>query len=587
MDVLADGLSVLQGRGQTVFSILLMILWGQVVFVSLLHKISKFRFTPAEYISIGSVGWIFPVTVMAPAIFIGHLWLDEMGIYLVIILAIIFFVLSLIHIRDLIPAFLIFISILLIPLILRLAFISKLALPIYFDSAEHYRIIKELSAFFTSHTFESPTINYYHIGFHLISAALIKLFGLNTADTMLVFGQVILAILPFSLFFIVKQESNSTAVAVFTCLLAGFGWHMPSHLMNWGKYPALLSLVCIIFVINLFYILFKNNHGRSLYILSSFGILISVLIHSRTAILFVFLALSILLTYWFQRRSSKIQISAFAFILLILIIEFWFVQNAPALSLLISGYIHRDIWMLFLVLTLLPFAILYFPTQAFFLLGSLSTLTLGLFIPVHLPNLGLLTLLDRPYVQALLYLPLSLLGGFGMAGLFQVIRKITLNQKQLEYGVAFLFTGFVVWNAIINQSFLPSDGCQITTRDDLAAMQWINISLPGKSIFYIASTQLNVTLHEQVILPSGVDGGIWVQPLTSRRSIYFGRDTNFGSAKSHDQVCQIQESYIYVGGMPQSFPTAQLERHPDWYQLVFTLPQARIYKVIGCQSPPT
>ena len=583
MDVLADGLSVLHDRIQAVISIFLVIIWGQVIFISLLYKTSKFRFTPAEYISIGSGGWIFPVAIMSPAIFIGHLWFDEMGIYLVIILATIFFVLSLIHIRDLIPAFPFFISILLIPLILRLAFISKLALPMYFDSAEHYRIIKELSAFFTSHAFESPTINYYHIGFHVIGAAFIKLFGLNTADTMLVFGQVILAILPFSSFFIVKQESNSTAAAIFTCLLAGFGWHMPSHLINWGKYPALLSLVCIIFAINLLYLLFKKNHRRSFYILISFGILISALIHSRTVIFFVFIALSILLTYWFQRRSSRIQVSAFVFIVLTLIIEFWFIQNTLVLNPLINGYINGDIWMLFLVLTLLPFAMLYFPPQTFFLLGSLSALMLGLFIPLHLPSLGLLTLLDRPYVQMLLYLPLSFLSGFGLAGLFQVVRKIALNRSQLEFSAVLLFTGFVVWNTIINQDFYPSDCCQITTHDDLAAFQWINISLPGDSIFYIAFTQLNVTSYEQGILPSGVDGGIWIQPLTSRKSIYFGSDTSFEAAESHDQVCQTRESYIYVGGMPQSFPTAQLERHPDWYQLVFTLPQARIYKVIGYQ----
>jgi hypothetical protein len=40
-----------------------------------------------------------------------------------------------------------------------------------------------------------------------------------------------------SLFFITKRETGSNIAALFTSLLAGFGWHMPGHAVNWGEIP--------------------------------------------------------------------------------------------------------------------------------------------------------------------------------------------------------------------------------------------------------------------------------------------------------------------------------------------------------------
>jgi len=56
-----------------------------------------------------------------------------------------------------------------------------------------------------------------------------------------------------------------------------------------------------------------------------------------------------------------------------------------------------------------------YPRLAFSALLTVALLTGGLFIPV--PGSPYLTLLDRPLVEMLMFIPLAILGGLGCAGL--------------------------------------------------------------------------------------------------------------------------------------------------------------------------
>ena len=80
-------------------------------------------------------------------------------------------------------------------LILRLAFLTDLSLPLYFDSATHYRIIQSIQEFITSgHTVwpTSVTGKYYHLGFHTAAAILGTIFNIPVREIILLLGQVIL-----------------------------------------------------------------------------------------------------------------------------------------------------------------------------------------------------------------------------------------------------------------------------------------------------------------------------------------------------------------------------------------------------------
>ena len=131
--------------------------------------------------------------------------------------------------------------------VLRLAFVRGLLLPQYFDSAAHYRLIRSLvevaGGVASSSSIAIPSVNYYHLGYHVLLAGVVSITGLPLSSLMLIFGQLMLALTPLSVYAFAHRASGSAPAALLAVVLAAIGWYMPAFAANWGKYPALLSLL--------------------------------------------------------------------------------------------------------------------------------------------------------------------------------------------------------------------------------------------------------------------------------------------------------------------------------------------------------
>jgi hypothetical protein len=576
-----DGMEMLGYYSRTVLYLLLMVVWGMLI----VHRFLEKRFNPhlksEDYISLLMSGWIVPVLLWA-GLYTGSVLLFGETIGTALVILVMLLSLAFVSFKP-VPVSSTFMALFLlfaIFMILRFAFLKNTSLPSYFDSAEHYRLIR----YFVEPA-GNPPAPYYHTGFHVAGAAFVRFFDLSVLDFMLAGGQFLLAILPLSFFSIIRKETGSITAGLFVVVLASFSWHMPAHLMNWGKYPALLSLVFLSFVLNFAYLLHCNNSIKyrnfGNYLLLAVVMLVSIFVHARLLIVYGMLAAAYILASWRIRSSLKKQ--AFLIVIAVLLIEFIALQNNTTLRALLDGYISSDGWTLILLLALTPFAVKEFPNQTFFLLASLSFFVAGLFVPVHLPNVGTLTILDRPYVQMLMYLPLSLLSGLGLAGLVRFLQQRIPETKLPVYAALFVTFGVVLAHALFRHDYYPSECCQITNRDDLALLTWIDTSLPPEAFILIAASPVNVTSLEQAEIQAGVDGGIWVMPLTSRQSMPAWENLDFTSTTVHAEICERGLGYVYAGEMPQSFSAAQLDDNPAWYQLAFALPRAKLYQVMNCQ----
>ncbi|NOH00787.1 MAG: hypothetical protein HND47_01795 [Chloroflexi bacterium] len=586
MNIWLDGFRALGSHAWTLAWILLILAWGQLVTHRALFKIFGKGPAPAEYFSLSISGWFLPVGIWAVLLFsVSSVFGAAVGKVLAasILLLSLFVIVKKVG-RFSLP-FAALILFLAVSLVLRFAFLQKAVLPSYFDSAEHYRLIETFLK-----TMEIPVNGqgaYYHIGYHVLISVFVYFFQSNVIEVMLAFGQVILAILPLSLFFIVRRETGLDAAALFTVLLAGFGWHMPSHLLDWGKYPALLSLVGVHFVSSLGYVAYRNGQfdARRLpfYFLLGAGVFVTALIHTRSLVFFAVIGIAWLVAALQKRLDHQFQRITFAGILFILAVELVFVWQSPVLQTLVDGYRKTDIWMLALILVLSPFAVRFHSNLAFLLLLSLPLLISGLFVPIHIPGYGAQTLLDRPYVQMMMYLPLSILGGLGLSGLTQSLTRLKPDWLLPARLTAFLPFGLVIWNASLHHEFYPSDCCQLVTYDDLAAIAWMDKTLPPDANILIASANLYVTALESPETRTGVDGGIWIAPLISRRTTLAPIGLHLDQPEGHALLCGQNLSHIYAGGMPQSFNVDLLDGLPDWYQAEFALPSAKIYRVAGCE----
>ncbi len=604
MTALLDGLSALKDNWQLALGILSLVLLGQLLVYSVMRLIFGHRLTGEEYYSLGAAGWILPVSL------ISLLWymlrtvhLPQSSALIIIISPIILAIILFFRIKKqtarISKALLGLLLLFWISVPLRLAFVSKAILPLYFDSARHYVIIENLLGNIepsnTTASFPWLTTDYYHVGFHFLAAFLASIMQVEITKTTLILGQMILAVLPLSVFFIIKRGTKSDSAGMFAVLLAEFGWSMPAYAVNWGKYPALTSLALIQFVLCLAYLAVESRNTVStrknwaLYALLGSGILISGFFHSRSLVIIGIAMLAWVTARWWQNLPRLPRTLVFCLPILGILLEIIFIQTQEILDPLFEPYGPKGFLVTSIILLLSIFAQKTYPQLALSNILAIFLLLCSLFIPAIkiIPRFANLTLLDRPFVEMILYLPLSFLGGLGLAGLEQTLRRAqaTLGGLRILRGgyVGVLFSGLILGNALMQYEFYPSDCCNIVGRDDLAVIDWMDKNLPLDARILISATELIVQSSGSVQGYSAADAGAWITPLTDRVTIPLLYDTNLGKQKNFNSLCKMQINYIYIGAIGRSFHAPQLRARPDWYTSLLSMSRAEVYQVIGCK----
>ena len=550
-DLLINSFIVFKHNWELIFAILTFVLWGTSLILAVLIKITKQNFTDMELITLALGGWPAPALLVSIIILLLRTIISEEILFIAVIIFIIASAGLAIRAvsKDASLHSVLILIIFFIFIFIRLGFVADVILPSYFDSAEHYRIIHFFLNLQEPSKFIWPTTSYYHVGYHVIVAALVFMTKANIGQVMLLFGQIVLATIPFPIYFFIYRTTNSYMAALIGVTLAAFGWFMPAHAVNWGKYPALLSLLLIQFTLGLAII--KN---RWMFALS---LSVSILIHSRAVILLAVFGIAWMVSN--QLRNKRVLSFVLTGTMLGMMILLF--DRNQIIGPIFDPY---RIWVTLLVGLLSASVSRKFPHLIFF-----STLAmLGIFAMSFIPASSSFTLLDRPFVEMILFLPLAFLGGLGAVRLpkFAVI----------------LFAVIIIFHALTNYNFSPSDCCQLVKRDDAAALDWMDKQLPADAHIAIASADLSVDAFSAPMQGTGTDAGIWAAPLTGRAITTLPYYTDFFSQEVFNSLCEQQVTHIYIGSTPQSFRADFIKAKPAWYELVFHLPDAQIVRVLGC-----
>ena len=603
MEVVTNSISVLTREWKSVFGILYIFLLCSGIAYLGLRMLLNDGFSFSERLALSLAVGLIPLFTA-----IGLIWFSDLvlrvKINLVAVLEIVFLGIAGVYIYRSVkspkpvrnPSYvpLLLVLILGISIFLRLAFISKLVVPLYFDSAEHYSIIQGLIADF--HQFTLPTYSlltgsYYHLGFHVLAAAVSQALNVSIPDTMLILGQIILAVIPLPLFFLVRQITGSDLAGIISVLLGGWAWSMPAHAVNWGKYPALFSLLSVELALCVAWLVltnFKKTHRRILIGILVGSLVLSTFIHTRSLVLIAFAFFSFYIAGWWYRVSPSLRNTLFYFVLLILFVMLVVVQTNPVLNLVVDPYRGQGIWVTLLIAALLPFAYQEFPREAFSSIFSIVFLLGSMFISAAkwIPYTAAQALLDRALVEMVLFLPITFLGGLGLAGLARTLNKISFFQSKQQpwrrWAASVVILGVFILN-FTHYNYFPSC-CQIFTSDDQRAIDWINQILPPSTTIAIPSMEAILFDNDPTNWYAGSDGGIWISPLTGRKTTLFFSGTDFSSPDVFVQLCQKKVEYVYIGGTGQSFNAAQLSARMHWYEKVFSLSQTQIYNLLGCGS---
>jgi len=604
MKVLLDSLSALEDNWRLVFVILLIILSGQMLIWFSIKKILGEELTPDEYFSLGIGGWMVPASLVSLLWFLwGMTWARPSGaLTIFIIVAIPTLILFFRSGKETLPSskaiLIVLFAVFGICLFLRLAFVSEALLPPYSDSAQHYTIIKDLmgnpEASNATRSFKWPTTTYYHLGFHFLAAFITSVTHTEITKVMLVLGQMLVAVTPLSIFFIPRYATKSNSAGILAVLLAAFGWYMPAYAVNWGKYPALASLILIQFVLSLAYLVVQSRESLSkrkawaLYALLISTILISGFVHSRSLIVIGIAVLTWIVANWWRKLARLPRALVFFLLITGIVIEIIYIQAQGMLHLLFDPYGAKGLLVTLLILFLSIFAQRSYPQLTFATILGIFLVICAIFIPMlpFIPGYFNLTLLDRPFVEMILYLPLSLLGGLGLAGLEKYLQFTQGRLGNFHFSwskyASVLCIGLVLINALSQYELYPSVCCAIAGPDDLVAIDWMDKNLPPNARILVSTVDL-------IVLASGTaqgylsgDAGAWITPLTDRVTIPRPYDSNFNQREVLDNLCKMDIQYIYVGEIGQTFNASQLMAHPDWYKSLLSMPKAGVYRIVGC-----
>jgi hypothetical protein len=455
---------------------------------------------------------------------------------------------------------------------LRLPFIHNLLVPPYADSVQHVLIVQDMlqpdqppQAFYT---LSLNLQTYYHFGFHALAAWLSGSTNTTPAETILILGQYFQALAVIAVYPLAHKIFKSTFAAWGVIILVGLFFAMPAHASNWGKYPAIASLVGISFCLGLFAVLQQAPQpgAKGPILLFWLGALATFFLHSRTLPVFllvflIFKSLSFLKIAWPApgHLTEEMGMAAFAVAGLLILMLFLIYDDLPLpfCFLIVFGFIAAFYFdfKTALGLTLFPLLII--------LLGGLPLF--ASFLPARFGSL-----IDAPYQALLLFLPASLLIWLAVEGLLHFFGQQDIYINPRVVLSVLLFAGCI--NALYFQDQRPSACCIFLDDDDLFSFEWMKRNLPVPTVVGIAATG-----DPGNYLPA--DGGAWLEPMTGIPTRKLAYNTDFPATTA--ALCTSGVKYLYLDALDNSFD--EFEVAQSGAQYIFGFETIRIY-ALGCED---
>ncbi len=426
----------------------------------------------------------------------------------------------------------------------RLVMVRDLATPAWVDSVHHAlltRLIMDNGSYPATYLpyFDfSPTM--YHPGFHSIAAAFTWLSRLDLARSLLVLGQVLNAFTVFSVYLFTKALTRSATAGLFASAITGFITPMPAYYTSWGRYTELTGLLLLPEIIALIRPWLEGiDHKKTGWVILLGGLSAGGLfmIHYRVLAFMACLVLAYFLIQLYRQPSSSsrhpiqllVLLLAMAVFAIILVLP-WFI---PTLSSTLLPSITANI----------PSSIPFFQgfswpylTSAFgkqaMALGGLGLLwgilkrerftfmiILWVVFLFFMANLGAFrlpgsSLISTPTVEIMLFLPISILGGYFVSQLINLWRQVIPSRLAAPaYGILLLSTAFLSYLGARQLAPILNPVTILSRQADLAAIAWLNENIPQGETVVINPFAWGYGLY------AGNDGGYWISPLVGRRTL--------------------------------------------------------------------
>lgn len=124
----------------------------------------------------------------------------------------------------------------LLAFVVALLQIRDLGAPLWVDSFTHAQHVQ----FILEHA-RLPTENFYHLGYHIITALAARLFDLSIPQALLLAGQFIWVLVGAAVFVLSRKISGGALAGLVAALCIWFLSPTPVYFITWGRYPLVLG----------------------------------------------------------------------------------------------------------------------------------------------------------------------------------------------------------------------------------------------------------------------------------------------------------------------------------------------------------
>lgn len=508
-------------------------------------------------------------------------------------------------------------------LVLRLVNLKGLELPLWVDSVHHSaitRLIAEQGAIPSSYRpYADVDRVYYHFGFHVASVVLAWLSGLDVERAMLVMGQILNSLSCASLYILTARWTGRSLAGLAAMIVAGTISLMPAYYVTWGRYTQLDGLVILPIAI---IIIQEALEHRSRRMITLAALLVAglFLVHYRVTLFLATFVLAYLLWQTFSRirhRQSLLELWSRALaigVIAALVTLPWWLRlltvllplDTLAVRMASSEDYNAVPWNLvstghnpsLLVLAGLGIVLTVWRDQE--RRSRVIMILLWIILTVLLVNPSLLGvqptwIINNFSTVIALFVPLSILVGFCVASLWQILeRRIPGQRLSGVNAVAFIALMLIaIWTApdMVN---IVNPITNLVTDDDLAALHWIHDFVPPNAIFLVNERRWQGETYV------GTDAGYWIPQLTGRRTTMPIALYSSGSpayAETVNKLARLIEAepdpdspafldtlrdygvtHVYIGAKGGPLPLLKLLSSPH-YQPIFTHGAARVFAV--------
>ena len=437
----------------------------------------------------------------------------------------------------------------------RLYQARTLALPAWVDPVQHtllVRAILEHGGLPPDWMPYLPVPLYYHFGFHVLAASFTFWSQLELTQSVLLFGQVINAVVALSVYRLSKVLWGDWRCASLAALLVGFAFHMPAYYLTWGRYTLLAGLALLPLAMATALEIHRGRRGRTALVqlvLYTAGICFThYLVTLLLALFFVCLGVPEALRLVKTKRLAEIRWQPFAgaalgvLISLPWLLRVWHYSQGMASVDLANPFDPSQAQSLLDSLNYIVYLI--GPTRNYVLLGLAGAgLILALVRRPQMPGVAvmaawslLLVFLSTPYaprlnpfrpdlVAIVLFLPAALFLPALLGTAAEWLGRIPWHhagRAALAFSLL-VSAGLLGWG-ILETGDILNPVTIITNQADLDALHWIDQNTPQTARFFVNSTFWQGSLYR------GVDGGYWIMPATGRFDVAVPLAISFGPA---------------------------------------------------------